>query len=945
MVRAHDNNPSAPPPDARLAAHAATADRARARATGDLASVFASLASSPTGLTTDEAAIRLRRYGPNLLPQPRVQHWSVKLLRSFAGLFAILLWVGAILAVIAGMPELGVAIAVVVVVNGTFAFWQEHRAERAVEALRALLPDRVVVRRDGREQEVSAATIVPGDLLMLGEGALVPADARLVRAESLRVDLSSLTGESRPSARVAAAVEPGDRAIALVPNLVFAGTTVSSGRGEAVVFATGAESEFGRIAVLTAMQRPLPSPLERELVSVTRFVTIFAVAMGTLFFVVGTLVGGLSPAEGFLFGIGIIVANVPEGLLPTLTLSLALGVRRMAGRRALVKRLSSVEALGATTVILTDKTGTLTENEMTVRRVWGHDGEVHVGGSGYERSGALVTDDAAAREGAEQTLRIAALCCDGRLDPAANDPTRWQPLGDPTEAAILVAAAKAGVPADAATRWPRLGELPFDSVRKRMTTIHELDGIAVACVKGAPSHVLPRCTTVRRGGRCEPLDGITLRTIEAAHEAMAGSGLRVLAVARGTAQPRVGGDEPWDAAASESGLELLGLVGMEDPPRPEVPKAIAACRRAGIRVYMITGDSGLTAAAIGREIGLFDGQPRVVEGTELDAMGDVALDRAFDSTEVVFARVSPEHKLRLVESCQRRGEVVAVTGDGVNDAPALRRADIGVAMGATGTDVARQAADMVLVDDDFGSIVAAIEEGRAVYDNVRKFVTYIFASNVPEIVPFVAFVLLRIPLPLTVMQILAVDLGTDLIPALALGAEPPEPDVMDRPPRSRQVRLLDRATLLRAYAWLGTIQAVLCLGGFVAVQALAGWRPGAPMIATGETYVVATTVSFAGIVACQTGNLFACRSTTSSSFSRLRTRNRLLLWGLAVELALCGLLIYIPPVAAVFGFAPPAATHWLLLATFPVLLLGLEELRKAVARRRGAQRVAATRRP
>jgi sodium/potassium-transporting ATPase subunit alpha len=490
-----------------------------------------------------------------------------------------------------------------------------------------------------------------------------------------------------------------------------------------------------------------------------------------------------------------------------------------------------------------------------------------------------------------------------------------------------------GLSREALAAWPRLAELPFDSARRRMTTIQQINGAPVACVKGAPSELFPRCATIRWNGTTVEFDECHRQTVQEAHDALARRGLRVLAVATREVAPALHERDGWRVGAVERDLILNGLVAMEDPPRPEVPAAITACHGAGVRVVMVTGDNELTAAAIAREIGLHRGDPRVVTGIELDALDDRKLAALLDTPDILFARAAPEHKLRLVEAFQRRGAVVAVTGDGVNDAPALKRADIGVAMGATGTDVAREAADMVLADDNFTSIVAAIEEGRGVYDNVRKFVTYIFASNVPEAVPFIAFVLFRIPLPLTVMQILAVDLGTDLLPALALGMEAPEPDVMRRGPRSRRERLLNLPTLLRAYGWLGLIEAGLALGGYFFSFWLAGWRPGMPLGETGVEYVRATTMSLAGIVACQVGNVLACRSRRESVLDLGFAGNRVLLLGIGVELTLLVLLIYAPPLAAVFGLVPLGPWHWLLLAAFGPLLLVLEEGRKAITRR------------
>jgi magnesium-transporting ATPase (P-type) len=896
---------------------------------------LAELGTNPDGLATVEARARLARLGPNVLPRGRRRRWYHDLAAQFFHLLAILLWVAAGLAWLAGMPQLTVAIIIVIVVNGLFSFWQEYQAERAIEALEALLPRRVTVRRGGEELQIPAAEVVSGDLLVLSEGDAVPADARVVTSERLLVDTASLTGESRPVPRTAQTVSREQGTPAELPNLVLMGTSVSSGRGLAVVFATGAATEFGRIAHLTAAQAERSSPLQREINFVTHVVTVLSVALGVICFALGTTIGGLTAAAGFLFAVGIIVANIPEGLLPTLTLALALGVRRMARRHALVKRLSAVEALGAATVILTDKTGTLTENEMTVREVWAGGASYRLTGAGYGTDGEIepLTEACAPSEPLAELLRTAALCCDARLMAPGDGTPRWSVIGDPTEAAILVAASKAGLTAGQLTAWPRLAELPFDSIRKRMTTIQEINGRPVACVKGAPSEVLPRCIAMHCASDLLSPDGDWRTAAEATNDALARRGLRVLAIATRPLEGIPSADpNPW-VEEVERNLTLLGLVATEDPPRSEVPAAIADCRRAGIRVVMVTGDDGRTAAAIAREIGLHDQEPAVITGAALERMTDQDLERQIASGAVLFARVTPEHKLRLVQAFQRQGHIVAVTGDGVNDAPALKRADIGVAMGITGTDVAREASDMVLADDNFASIVAAIEEGRAVYENVRKFLTYVLVSNVAEAVPFAAFILYRIPLPLTVMQVLAVDVGTDLFPALGLGTEPPEPGLMSRPPRSRHQRLLNAPTLLRTYCWLGAIEAVLALAGFFAAYWIAGWRPGQPMEEAGPLYLVATSMTFAGIVAAQIGNAFACRSARETVLRLGLTTNRALLIGIAIELGILLTLLYVPPIAVVFGMAPLDPRHWLLLAAFGPALLALEEGRKALVRR------------
>lgn len=896
--------------------------------------VLCRLHSAVEGLADDEAQARLARFGQNVLPRPVRTPWFVQLARNIVHLFAILLWLGALLAWVAGMPQLAVAIVIVVLINGVFSYWQQYRAQQAVDALEQLLPRRAKLRRSGVERVVNATEVAVGDIVLLEEGDSIPADLRLLSAARLRVDISALTGESRPVTRQ---VDPkqGDKSEAVIdlPNIVLAGTLVATGKAEGVAIATGQKTEFGRLAQLTHEQPPQLSTLERELARITRLITYLALGMGVLFFVLGAGVARLSWTQGFLFALGIIVANVPEGLLPTLSLALAMGVRRMAARNAIVKRLERVETLGAVTVIVTDKTGTLTENQMTVREIWQPAAQFSVAGQGYAPVGEIQCSEGS-NDDLPQLLLTAALCCDAQLRPHLGHGP-WTVVGDPTEGAILTAARKGGISPEELQRYPRLTEVPFDSIRKRMTTVQCHDQELLACTKGALDEVLPRCT----GAICRQqrilLSEHDRERITTANAEMASRGLRVLAIAMRSLAPAA--ESQLADSSIECDLAFLGLIGMEDPPRPEVARAIAACALAGIRIIMATGDDGHTAAAIGREIGLCNKTARMCSGRQLTGLSSAELALLLGDEQVHFARVAPEHKLRIVEALQKRGEVVAVTGDGVNDAPALKRADIGVAMGRSGTDVARQAADMILTDDNFASIVAAIEEGRAVYDNIRKFVTYIFASNIPEIVPFVAFVLFRIPLPLTVMQILAVDLGTDLLPALALGAEPPEPDTMKRPPRPRSQRLLDRFTLLRAYAWLGMIEAVLCLAGFLLAYWLAGWWPGTPMPNAGSLYLTATTMSLAGIVACQVGNSFACRSPTRSVFRLGWFSNSLLLVGIGIEVAMLAVLIYVPPLAKIFELAPLSLPHWLVLATFAPALLFAEEARKWLVRTRRVQ--------
>ncbi|MGB5145827.1 MAG: cation-transporting P-type ATPase, partial [Porticoccaceae bacterium] len=732
---------------------------------------LASLGSGRDGLNMAEASRRLAEYGPNVLEAVARERLWWRFARELGHFFALVLWVAAALAFFAewrqpgqGMALLGYAIVAVILLNAVFSFWQEYRAERALAALRALLPPQVRVRREGKVWEVPAAELVPGDLILLRDGDAVPADCRLIEAFALRVDNATLTGESVPQPRSAGAATADDPL--RTANLVLAGTTLVAGEGVAVVFATGMRTEFGKIARLTQSADAELSPLQQEIRRLSRWIAVLATGVGTVFFVIGMALG-LPFWANFAFAIGIIVANVPEGLLPTVTLALAMATQRMARRNALTRHLPAIETLGAATVILTDKTGTLTQNRMAARRLYLPDDRLPDDG---DCSLDQLAGSAALRATARPLLETA-LCCHELNKVQGDNGPRWR--GDPTEVALvelaqpLLGAWQAGARSDA---------LPFDSERRRQSVVCGAGAQRLLYCKGALEAVLPLCQQLHSDEGPVALNAADRARIEAAERRLADQGLRVLAFAW-RPLPQDTERDGW-----EQDLVFAGLVGLEDPPRPEVPDAVLRCHDAGIRVIMCTGDHPHTALAIAREIGLVQGSDaRVVTGEELRHLLPAQLQLLLDQPQLIFARVGADQKMALVEALKAKGEVVAVTGDGVNDAPALRSAHIGIAMGQTGTDVARAAADLVLLDDNFASVVAAVEEGRAVFANIRKFLTYILTSNIPEIVPYLAFVLFRIPLPLTVVQILAVDLGTDLLPALALGAEPPAADTMRQP--------------------------------------------------------------------------------------------------------------------------------------------------------------------
>ena len=866
------------------------------------------LRTAPSGLTAREAERRLIHFGPNVLERRGGVRWPGELAVQFVHPLAILLWAAAALALVAGIVPVAVAIVVVIVINAAFAFAQEMQAERAVEALAGYLPEHAVVLRDGREQQIDAAELVPGDVLVIEEGERISADARLLTG-GVEVDLSTLSGESEPAGREARLVDT-NVPLLQARELVFSGTTCTAGEAHALVFATGMHTELGRIAALSARVEREESPLEAQVRRVAWLIALIAVITGIAFVPLGVFAAGLPVTDAVIFAVGLLVGNVPEGLLPVITLALAVGVRELVREGAVVKRLSAVETLGSTDVICTDKTGTLTENRMRVTSIW------------------------AAPQALERLGQAIAACNNAQLAHAGGDA-----LGDPTEIAMLEAAAERGVDTDLATRErQRRRQFHFDPSLKLMSTVAERDGRLWVDAKGAPESLLPRCATiVAHDGVETPLTAAERMEVERVNADYANQGLRVLAVAQ----------RPLDSSSpapelrtqAERDLCFLGLVAMLDPPRQEVAGAVSACHAAGIRIVVITGDNGLTARAIARRVGIGGDDPRVITGDELERMTEAELDRLLgEGRELIFARSSPEAKLRIADALRAENHVVAMTGDGVNDAPALRRADIGVAMGRSGTDVAREASTMVLTDDNFATIVTAIAAGRRVYANIRKFLLYIFAHTTPEVTPFLVFALGggAIPLPLTVPQLLAFDVGTETLPALALGREPAEPGLMDRRPRARSESVIQAPMLLRAWLFLGVICAALAMGGFFWVLLRAGWNPGD---ATGEghplhhAYEQATTMTFLGMVAGQIGTAFAARTDRASLRSVGFGSNRLLLWGIVFEIALAGVMIYAPPFQSILGTAALTPGMLLFVTPFPFIVWGADELRRWLLRR------------
>lgn len=852
----------------------------------------------PHGLTGTEAARRLAQDGPNALPAARIVPAWRRLGAQMVHFFALMLWIAGCLAFAAGLPELGVAIFVVILINGVFAFAQEHRAEHAAARLRDLVPRRALVVRDGRPRDVDSTELVRGDLVLLESGVRVSADLRVARAHGLSIDTSLLTGESVP-----AGAGPGET--------LYAGTFVVEGDGSAEVVETGGATRLAGIARLTQSGTRPPGPLAAELRRVVRVIAVIAVAVGSAFFALALSLG-TDPGDGFVFAIGVTVALVPEGLLPTVTLSLAVGAQRMAGRRALVRRLDAVETLGSTTFICLDKTGTLTRNEMAAVEAWTPSGAATIEGRGYEPTGSL--DAAPELLPYLDELALAAVrCSSGRV---VEQQGRWIAQGDPMEAALDALARRLGVDVPAhAHAEPELRRFPFDPRRRRMSIVATGEVI----VKGAPDAVLPLCGDVPGA--------------EAALQRLTERGLRVLAVAARTLPP--GAATPADASQAERDLRLLGLVALQDPPREGAAAALAAVRRAGVRVMMVTGDHPRTAAAIGAQVGLSRPGALVLEGTDLPD-DDEQLARLVDADGLIIARVSPEDKLRVARALRARGHVVAMTGDGVNDGPALREADIGVAMGRSGTDVAREAADLVLLDDDVATIVAAIEHGRAAFSNIRRFLTYHLTDNVAELTPFAVWALSggSIPLALGVLQVLALDIGTDLAPAAALGAEPPGRRALEGPPA--RGHLLDRGVLRRAFGRLGPTEAVVEMAAVFATFLAAGWRPG-DSFPEGDELAVASGAAFTAVVVGQAANAFACRSESGPAWRLPPRGNPLLIGAVATMLLALAASLFVGPLADLLGQAPPSLAGFgaALLAAPAVLLADAADKRRR-ARARAA---------
>jgi Ca2+-transporting ATPase len=917
--------------------------------------VLASLGTDAhRGLSEADAKARLARYGRNeMAAEPPVPWWR-KFLAQFKDTLVILLLVAT--AISAGLwlyehesalPYEAIAIASIVLLNAVMGYVQEARAEAAVAALRKMAAAHARVIRNGEQRSVPATETVPGDIILIEEGDTIPADARIIQSTALQVAEAALTGESLPASKEVAPIGEevgiGDR-----DNMVFSGTAATYGHGRAVVVATGMQTEIGRIAGMLKDTPNETTPLQKELDRVGKVLGIVVLAIAIVMILTIVLFEGVRDLSGLIdaliLGVALAVAAVPEGLPAIVTVVLAIGVQRMARRNAIVRQLAAVETLGSADVIASDKTGTLTKNEMTVRQVVTASGRVALSGTGYAPEGEVARDGGGAVDGALRLELDRALAVADRANNAVlqEDDARWTVQGDPTEGALIVAARKAGLDAgDLDARFERVGEIPFSSERKLMSTLHtdanNPDRVLVF-TKGAPDVLLTRCSSELLGDAFRPLDDARRNEIVAANDELAGQALRTLGVAfRRVPAGAAGSGEVNDRI--ERDLVFAGLIGMIDPPRAEAKEAVARSKGAGIRPIMITGDHPKTATVIARELGIVD-DGRVVTGAELERMSDDALDRT--AAEVsVYARVNPEHKLRIVKALQRGGATVAMTGDGVNDAPALKTADIGIAMGITGTDVSKEAADMVLTDDNFASIVAAIEGGRAVFANIRKFLRYLLSSNVGEVMTMFFGVMLAgvlglqaessgIVLPLLATQLLWINLMTDGAPALALGVDPADPEAMNAPPRPRD------EGVITGRMWFGIIfvGAVMAAGTLFVLDAS---LPGGLVEGSGSMRH-AQTMAFTTLVMFQLFNVFNARSDETSAFVRL-FHNAWLWGGVGLSLLLQAAVIYVPFLQETFSTTSLSVGDWLRCAAVASSVLWLRELSKLLTRGRNTRSV------
>ncbi|MFH1484840.1 MAG: calcium-transporting P-type ATPase, PMR1-type [Chloroflexota bacterium] len=881
---------------------------------------FKALASSPKGLSSEEANKRLEQYGPNELTEKDKVSPIMLFIEQFKSMLILILLAACIVSAAIGEVMDAIVIFAIVFFCAVLGFVQEFRSEKAMEALKKMAAPMATVLRDGEEKQIPAAELVPGDVVVIHTGDRIPADSRLIEVANLQVDEASLTGESNPVSKFTHLIEGEDVSLGDRRNLVFMGTAATYGRGETVVVATGMKTEFGKIAEMLQAVEEKETPLQKSLGVVGRWLGIGSLAIVALVGLLG-VIRGHDILEMFIWAVSLAVAAVPEALPAVVTISLAIGVQRIAKRNGIIRKLPAVETLGCCNYICSDKTGTLTQNEMTIRKIY-VDGEIaEVTGVGYEPKGDFVVNGEVVDPSKESPLRVllesATLCNDSRL--VAVDGA-WKIHGDPTEGAMVVAAAKAGLAHDKLSEmYPRVGEIPFSSETKRMTTVHQMPEGRRAYAKGATEVILDSCVNVNEGGKERKITDKDREKILEMNQQMASDALRVLAIAY-----RPMPDEDVPVQVAEQDMVFVGLVGMIDAPREEVKDAIKDCDRAGIRSVMITGDHKLTAVAVAKELGLLKEGGLAVTGGELDKMGDEEFERAVERIQV-YARVSPSHKLRVVDALQKKGYVTAMTGDGVNDAPALKKADIGVAMGITGTDVSKEAAAMILVDDNFASIVAAVEQGRGIFGNIKKYLAFLLSCNAGEILLMIVAGLLGLPLPLIAIQLLWLNLTTDGLPALALAIDPADPDIMDRSPRDPKQGIFTGALI----SFILIVGVLIAIASFFVFFHWADVDPGdhPDIVRKGQTMAFTTITMF------EMFNVFNCRSDRFSIFKIGFFSNKWMVYAVALSIAMQVAVVQIPFLQPLFHTVGLEPVDWLVIVVVSSLALWAVELWKFAASR------------
>jgi len=929
--------------------------------------IFRELKTREGGLSQEEAEFRMKKYGANELKVKKKTPMWMYFLYEFTDLMVMILIIAAVIALIAGEFKDAIVILVIVLINAIIGFVQKFKAEKAIEALQKMVAPTARVIRNNKEIQIPAKQIVPGDIIILMEGDRIPADARIITDNELETGEAALTGESMPVIKHSETQE--NIAVGDTSNFVYMGTDVVHGGGKAVVIYTGMDTEFGKIANLTVATKKDKSPLQKELFRIGVFVGKVTLAISAMLLVIGYYIQGQAFVDTFLFATSVAVAAVPEGLPATVTIALAMGVQRLAKRNSIVRQLSSVETLGSTTHICTDKTGTLTKNEMTVKEILIDQYTAKIGGAGYKPYGTLLIksnqeqaytigdlnsheeefehraqtlgkfkkDTPSLYNALELISNISVLCNNAKITQNSIDHENvYSVLGDPTEGALLTMTMKFGFNLDAIRNaHQKVYELAFDSVRKRMSVItkNKKTGDYYILTKGAPGSVIKQCTHMLLNGRVIILDNDTREKILAKNESMAKKALRVI----GFAYREIEKKKKYNNENDENKLIFVGLTGMIDPPRSDVKKAVMLAKKAGIKVYIITGDHGTTAEAIAEKIGLIDSKNKhlIITGSDLKKISDNELQDLFKDpkTDIIFARVAPKDKLRVVTTLKKLGHTVAVTGDGVNDAPALKRADIGIAMGITGTDVSKEAANMILADDSFSTIITAVKEGRTIYENLKKFIFYIFSCNIGELITVFAAILLKLPAPLTAVLILSVDIGTDVLPALALGVDTPEKGIMDNPPRDPKAKIMDQNFVWR-FLYVGTFIGAIVIGTYLWSLYSQGWTWTQCLAPDSLIYIKSSTFAFAILVLIQMFNAYNSRSDHQSVFNLGLFSNLYLIGAVIISFVTVYIFVEVPFFQEWLGTTEFTWYEWLIIIAASSSILIVEEIRKIFVRHR-----------